>query len=197
MAEEEEDDTTTISLRINSDQLDRWDKVCDPTADGPYLYSDRSKLIRKSVETQIFEESNDSPSEVNVDIEPIEDRIDSLENDMRDVKGTLDEISTMTAYLVDLHGESGVDITSDVYQSLPSFNSIHDAEQELRENINQLEDGDAERTEQLGWRKDFLAKFNAYGRNDVYSALDKLATDVDTVRQITIDGETFVFEVEE
>lgn len=183
----------SISLRVPKSELNDWDEAVE---DGEY--KDRTKLIRRATNLEInngFDKQSELES-VDVDLTSVENRLQSLENQHQQIQEVISRIQTNVAYLVDLEGET-VNITSEVYESLPQFETTREAEIAINDSVYDLETPAAGRAEKYGWVKDIQAKFLGYSDHDVINTLNTLVSDVPSVQQYTKDNKRFIYEVEE
>jgi len=182
-----------ISLRVPQSELNKWDEAVENDE-----YKDRTKLIRRATNLEVrggFDKQSELES-VDVDLTPVENRLQSLENQFRDVEETLGRLETVISYLIDSKGES-VNIKSKVFESLPRFESQREAENTIKSSAYELTNPDGLRSDEYGWVKDIQAKFAGYSDHDVTSTLDTLLSDIDSINQFSKDGKRFIFEVKE
>ncbi|ATW87046.1 hypothetical protein halTADL_0225 [Halohasta litchfieldiae] len=192
-SDDSEHDKQPISLRVPQSELNAWDEAVENDE-----YNDRTKLIRRATNLEVsggFDKQSELES-VDVDLAPVENRLQSLENRFRDIEETLSRLETNIAYLIDLEGET-VNIKSEVYETLPRFESQRDAENTIKNNAYELTNPDGLRSDEYGWVQDIQTKFAGYSDQDVLSTLDTLISDIGSVNQFSKDGKRFIFEVEE
>ncbi len=188
-----EHDKQSISLRVPQSELKRWDKAVSNDE-----YKNRTKLIRRATNLEVsggFDRQSELEN-IDVDLTPVKNRLQSLENRLYDIEETLGRMETNIAYLIDLEGES-VNIRTEVYESLPRFNSQREAENTIKNNFFDLTNPDGLRSEDYGWVRDIQAKFAGYSEHDVTRTLDTLLSDIDSINQFSKDGKRFIFEVKE
>ncbi|WP_133412264.1 ribbon-helix-helix domain-containing protein [Natrarchaeobaculum sulfurireducens] len=180
-----------VTIRVPKEVVKEWDNHVDASNE----YHNRSHLIRDSVNSNISDSTTER-RDINVDITPIEDRLDSIESQMKRLSESTEQLQSSVSYLLDLETDDGVDLTTDLFKDLPTFETSNDAYEAINE-YGMFDDPDGIRATQYGRLDDLKARYMAYSESVVNDAIDTLVNDVDAVRQLNIDGNTFIFEVEE
>jgi metal-responsive CopG/Arc/MetJ family transcriptional regulator len=184
-------DKQPISLRVPQSELEKWDEAVENDE-----YKDRTKLIRRATNMEVsdgFDKQSELES-VDVDLTPVENRLQSLENRFHDVEELLGDLNTVIAHLVNSEGKT-IDIRSEVYEALPKFESQREAKNAIDEVAFEMENPDGLRSAEYGWVQDIQAKYMGYSDHDVTNTLNTLISDIDSVNQYSKHDKRFIFEV--
>lgn len=184
-----------ISLRVPEEELDNWDDAVENDE-----YKNRTALIRKGVKTELNTDWSElsKQSDVSVETEEMENKIDRLEDTVVSMQESMQAVQSMVSYIVDTEYGDGVDLNTEIYELIPVFEDSTEGRRTIKTTVEDWDETpDGSRASEFGWTEDIQAYYTTYADKDVSDSVNRLVSDVPTVRQITIDGMMFVFEVEE
>jgi hypothetical protein len=201
-------DWERVGLRVHPDQLSRWEAVCTPQDPNkpddelvnqlPHLYDTKSTLIREAVSELINRETGqyEGGSDVDAGTEVVEEKVELVRDDTREVLNRLREISQRQEEIYTEQVQTADDIATEVYEQLPKINaSPEDMREAIREQFLSQVDRDwdliKEEGREYGHMLDLIAYFNQYSAGTVVDSLEKLRVDVDEVHRAVVDGKVF------